>query len=245
MKTSSAEPPFTADHPELYACCYDKSKFSATFAFHDGIKGDLVEIAWSFYVLKTGSGVTLFDTGHTHKPDDLLKELEIDPAKVDRVIITHIHFDHIGNLPNFPNAKIIISRKDRDAYLASKLKPQGGVTYAENIAAILQDETRTHVVDQSETLADGLVFEVVGGHTTGSSVIHINWMNTHYVLTGDECYLCKNAEEKRPVGIAANLKLNAEFLARISDPSIVLLPCHDPLIFTKFPIVKPNIARIF
>jgi glyoxylase-like metal-dependent hydrolase (beta-lactamase superfamily II) len=244
------------DNSKLYACFYGSSPFRESFAFSDGKKDASINIAWSFYVLKTGSNVTLIDTGFSDenlaskwklkdftKPERLLESLSIDPVKVNRVVITHLHFDHLNNLPLFTHAQVVISRQDRDDYLAKK--PSGGMVYNEAVAVVLRDDTRTHVVDKMETLEGGLIFEVIGGHTRGSSVVRFSHAGTRYVLTGDECYLCANAREQRAIGVAFNRQANAAFLASIADLATVILPCHDPIIFTKFPSVKPNVVRIF
>jgi len=241
---------------ELYACRYGRSRFPETSAFRDGRKDENVEFAWGFYVARSGTDVTLIDTGFsdpatarkwyvspTTDPAQLLADLKIDPAKVTRVIITHIHFDHIGNLPLFPQAQVIIGRRDRDNYVSKK--PLGGVIYDQRVADILNDSARTHVIDDRETLPGGFDVEVVGGHTAGSSVVHLYHQGTHFVLAGDECYLRANQKDQRPIGQTVDLKRNIAFLSRIADPAIVTLPCHDPGIFTSYPAVTPDIVRIF
>ncbi|MDR3400950.1 MAG: MBL fold metallo-hydrolase [Chthoniobacter sp.] len=253
-----ADPVVVSTEPtlELYACCYGRSHFPETSAFRDGRKGENVDFAWSFFVARSGAEVTLIDTGFsdpvtvrqwhvspTSDPAQLLADLKIDPAKVSRVIITHIHFDHIGNLPLFPQAQVIIGRRDRDNYVSKK--PLGGVNYDQRVADILNDPARTHVIDERETLPGGFNVEVVGGHTAGSAVVHLLHQGTHYVLAGDECYLRANQKEQRPIGQAVDLQRNAAFLSHIADPAIVTLPSHDPVIFTSYPAVTPNIVRIF
>jgi len=246
----------TDDKLELYACSYGRSRFPETSAFRDGRKGEFVEIAWGFYVARSGAEVTLIDTGFndpatakkwwvkmTAEPAQLLADLKIDPAKVSRVIITHLHFDHVGNLPLFPKAQVVISRRDRDDYVNKK--PLGGMIYDPRVAEILSDPARTHVIGGREMLSGGFEVEMVGGHTAGSSVVHLFHQGTHYVLAGDECYLCANQKEQRPIGQTADLKRNIAFLSRIADPAVIVLPCHDPEIFTKYPAVTPNIVRVF
>jgi glyoxylase-like metal-dependent hydrolase (beta-lactamase superfamily II) len=246
----------TAAPIELFACCYGCSRFPENFAFQDGRKDANVDFAWSFYVARSGTEVTLIDTGFsgpatakqwhvnmTREPSLLLADLKINPAQVTRILITHIHFDHVSNLPLFPNAQVFISRRDRDDYVNKK--PLGGVTYDPLVAAILSDPARTHVIDERETLPGGFEVEVVGGHTAGSSVVHLHHEGIHHVLAGDECYLCANLTEQRPIGHTVDLPRNLALLHRLTDPAIVILPCHDPGIFTRFPAVGPGIARIF
>lgn len=246
----------SADKMELYACCFGRSPFAESYAFSDGRKDARIEIAWSFYVARVGTQVTLIDTGFSdaalagrfkfafdHKPAELLAELHIDPATVSRVIITHLHFDHLNGLPLFPNAQVFMSRRDRDDYLAKKVT--GGVVFDQRVADILADPKRTHLIDGKEMIGDGFEMEVVGGHTAGSAVVHVHHNGIHYVMTGDECYLTANQKEQRTIGVTASRQQNAEFLARIADPAIVVLPCHDPAIFTRYKPLAPGIVRIF
>jgi glyoxylase-like metal-dependent hydrolase (beta-lactamase superfamily II) len=39
------------------------------------------------------------------------------PQDVRHVILTHMHFDHCGGLPDFPDAKIHVNRKEQEAFL--------------------------------------------------------------------------------------------------------------------------------
>ena len=246
---------------EGYACRCGVSRFSERFAFADGQTTSFCDIAWSFFVLRSGREITLIDTGFSdpaltkqwglskiRSPLDLLAELGIAPSAVTRVILTHLHFDHVDDLVLFPCAKVIVSSREREDYLQQKKLP--AVVYKAAVAAILSDEGRTHAVLEREQIdpKGTLEFEVVGGHTAGSSVVHLQRLGVHYVFTGDECYLFANQKEQRPIGVTWNPKQNAAFIARIADPAIVALPSHEPEIYSRYPSLQPEnaaIVRIF
>jgi len=82
------------------------------------------------YVLLRGHGhVALVDVGYSHKdhakhlaekynienwrsPRTVLAECGVTPEEVDTVFITHAHFDHFGNVEDFPNATFYIQRAE-------------------------------------------------------------------------------------------------------------------------------------
>lgn len=62
------------------------------------------------YVIRMGQHNILIDTSSKENQEELLhelKKLKIEPRDVHYVLLTHNHFDHIGNLELFSNAKII------------------------------------------------------------------------------------------------------------------------------------------
>ena len=87
------------------------------------------------YVLIKGQGqVILVDTGYDHKEygkyladlygvsnwhpaSEVLAECGVTPADVTTVFITHAHFDHMGGLDLFPNAKFYIQKREIDKWV--------------------------------------------------------------------------------------------------------------------------------
>lgn len=77
------------------------------------------------YVLKLDNKNILIDTGSAENQKELLenlKELELIPEEINLVLLTHGHFDHIGNIDLFKNAEIYGSRKDFDSQRIKDLK---------------------------------------------------------------------------------------------------------------------------
>jgi len=73
----------------------------------------------------------IIDTGSRWNRSELLKfleELKLPSGKIDFVILTHNHFDHVGNISIFKNAKIYGSKRDfkkTEIIDAKKLKLKG------------------------------------------------------------------------------------------------------------------------
>jgi glyoxylase-like metal-dependent hydrolase (beta-lactamase superfamily II) len=83
----------------------------------------LKDNAWKFsgrsnvYLLKVEKNI-LIDTGDERDREKLAKSLSevIAPDRVDIVIFTHLHYDHIGNFSMFPNAKFYASEEEIDSF---------------------------------------------------------------------------------------------------------------------------------
>lgn len=96
-------------------------------------------------LLETNQGLALVDTGlglddYTHPtwftqlfrlvtsmPFDLqeaavhqVRRLGYQPEDVKHIILTHMHFDHCGGLPDFPHAKVHVYKKEYDAFVGHK-----------------------------------------------------------------------------------------------------------------------------
>ncbi len=54
--------------------------------------------------------------------DFQLKQDDIDPSTIGRVVLSHLHPDHIGGIQYFPHAQFIISQGIADTLQSSKLK---------------------------------------------------------------------------------------------------------------------------
>lgn len=105
----------------------DLNAFSDTKAY----TGQSKRLASSCYLIRHGADYLLWDTGlpaaMKGKPLDpkaamdatvtatikeQLAELKVDPASIKYVGVSHYHFDHIGQLGEFPGATLLVGKND-------------------------------------------------------------------------------------------------------------------------------------
>src|SRR5690606_36585983 len=82
------------------------------------------EMDYSFWLVRGQGHTILFDTGFDAEvgrrrgrttlvdPVAALAGLGVEPDGIDQVVVTHAHYDHIGNLHRFPDAEVVIARRE-------------------------------------------------------------------------------------------------------------------------------------
>lgn len=130
-------------------------------------------------MMDAGSGVGQWQANATHLPANM-KAAGIDYTKIDTVMISHFHPDHVWGLmekgtndPVFTNAELIVNAKEynwwtepgRVAKLAEGRKPAG-----KRIAAVFPKWKNWHLVDDGTEVAPGVKIISAPGHTPGHSV---------------------------------------------------------------------------
>lgn len=152
------------------------------------------------YLIDTGSEVILIDTGlpagtPEERPDeksplytgkDICSYMEAfaglgyKPEQVTKILLTHKHADHSGELKSFPNAKIYVSREEVSA---EELK---GI---ENIIPVEFTDGAYCNFPESQKIADGIYLIKAKGHTNGNSLIIAEDEGLFYMFEGDITYV--------------------------------------------------------
>ena len=104
---------------------------------------------------------------------DALAEAGYKPEQVTKVLITHKHADHTGELRNFPNAEIYASAEEAKA---DELKPYPNVVPVEFIDGPYAN------FEKSQKIADGVYYIEAKGHTTGNSIVIAEDGGLYYML---------------------------------------------------------------
>ncbi|MBQ9360679.1 MAG: MBL fold metallo-hydrolase [Lachnospiraceae bacterium] len=152
------------------------------------------------YLIDTGDEVILVDTGFPagtpeEKPDEksmgftgkdictymeAFAALGYKPEQVTRILLTHRHADHSGELKSFPNAKIYVNK---DELSADELK---GIN---NIVPVEFTDGAYYNFPESQKICDNIYFIKAKGHTNGNSIVIVELEGLFYMLHGDISYV--------------------------------------------------------
>ena len=122
--------------------------------------------------------------------DEQVAAQGVDPASVDIVACTHLHWDHSGGLcklvdggytPTFPNAKYVLQRGEWE--IAIKPSNLHKASYAPESLTPLADQVR--LVDGAAEIAPGVRFDFTAGHTENHAVIWFEDSGESGVFFGD------------------------------------------------------------
>jgi len=121
-----------------------------------------------------------------------LMALNVDPTKVDYVINSHLHFDHVGGNADLPNAKLIVQRREWEAAANPELIKLNGYNRADfDLGHKLQ------LIDgEHDVFGDGSVTLLpTYGHTAGHQALRVRNDTGEFVMTADSCYMRKVLEQ--------------------------------------------------
>ncbi len=152
------------------------------------------------YLIDTGNEVILVDTGFpAGTPEEVPNEnsagytgkdicsymeafaaLGYKPEHVTKILLTHRHADHSGELKSFPNAKIYVSQEEMGA---AELQ---GLT---NLMPVTFTDGPYYNFPEAQKIQDGIYLVKAKGHTNGNSIIIVENEGLFYMLHGDITYV--------------------------------------------------------
>ena len=194
------------------------------------------------YVIDTGDEIILVDTGMPAEMEipvtadsvitfgdkinnyvDALKTAGYEPAQVSKILVTHKHPDHTGELRAFPNAKIFISRIEAD-----DMKLTG-----DNVVRTDFTDGAYKNFDACQKIADGVYYIFAPGHTKGNSIVIVDAGDVFYMIHGDVTYTDEALLENKLSVVFEDLPAARDTLnkvrAFIRENKTVYLSTHTPL----------------
>ncbi|HLH43343.1 MAG TPA: N-acyl homoserine lactonase family protein [Bryobacteraceae bacterium] len=224
-------------------------------------------IDYFVWAVRSGERTFVIDTGFDQAmgrkrgrnflrcPGEGLNKLGIDPASVQDVIVTHLHYDHCGNHGLFPAAKYHVQDREM-AFSTGRYMTHAQMRFPfeeEDIVAMVRKLFQGRLVfhDGDEEIAPGLSLHYVGGHSMGLQMVRARTRRGWMVLASDAAHFYANIERGIPYPIVFNAGDVLEGYRRayqLADSPKHVIPGHDPLVLEKYPAprdeLKGWIARL-
>lgn len=208
-----------------------------------------------FWILRAGGRTTLVDCGfHPEVGRRRGRDVLVDPIEaldvlgigtVDRIVVSHAHYDHIGNLSRLPcEPEIVMTRRELDFWLGpyAQRRQFSHSIEPDEVAELARARAdgRITTFDGGHSPAPGLELVEVGGHTPGQLVaVAAVEGGREAVLATDALHFYDELESDRPFFVVADLAaMYAGFdtLAELSaPPHRTLVAGHDADVPHRFP----------
>lgn len=240
---------------EVYAVRYGTrdARRHEHFVFRDAHDGPM-PMDYYVWAIKGGDRTFVVDTGYNREdgegrgrqflrcPTEGLRVLGIEANEVADVIITHLHYDHAGNLDKFPAARFHVQDAEityatgrsmthavlRNAYTVDQVTDMVRMVYGDRVV----------FHRGNEEIACGIGVHHIGGHTRGLQAVRVNTRRGLVVLASDASHYYANMDDANPFPIVDNVTDMLEGhqrLHRLADSADHIVPGHDPEVMRRYP----------
>jgi glyoxylase-like metal-dependent hydrolase (beta-lactamase superfamily II) len=214
-----------------------------------------------FWILRSDDETILVDTGfHPEagarrgrttliEPAEAMAQLGIGAESVSRVLLTHLHYDHTGNLDVLPDAELLVPAIELDFWL-SPMGQRGqfaGLVEAAELERVraAEAEGRVRRLIGGEEIAPDVHAVHLGGHSPGQMALAIFGERAPVILASDAAHFYDELDHERPFAVIADLAEMYEgydTLRELAGAEGHIVPGHDPAVMQRYPRTEGDFA---
>lgn len=197
-----------------------------------------------FWVLRRGDEAIVVDTGYSAAggssrgreilvdPLDALRRLGVEPTSGVPVVVTHAHYDHIGNLSAFTASDVHIAQSEMDFWTSDiatrPLFSHFGDPLEIDELRRIEAEGRLRQFTGTARIADGVELIEVGGHTPGQAMVVVETSEGRVLIASDAAHFVEELERDMLFVSMADVPQSYRVLDRIRQTDAVhVLTGHD------------------
>jgi glyoxylase-like metal-dependent hydrolase (beta-lactamase superfamily II) len=184
-------------------------------------------------------------------PVATMAQLGVAPEAVSDVILTHLHYDHVGNFHKFPTARFHLQEREMGFATGRYMRYErfGRSFEVEDVVGMvrLNFKGRVELHAGDVALAPGLSLHFTGGHTAGLQIVRVHTRRGWIVLASDAAHFYENIQTNRPFTTAFHLgdMIDAyRTVERLADSPDHIIPGHDPLVMRQYPAPTPAMEGV-
>ena len=216
---------------ELYAIRYATRNARRTDHFIGGDPHDApMPMDYFVWVAVSPERAFVIDTGFTEEvakrrgrtflrdPIETLKLVGVDGDAVQDVILTHLHYDHVGNFHRFPKAQFHLQEPEMH-YATGRYMRYPRLAHSFEVEDVvgmvrLNFARRVMFYNAPAELAPGITLHPVGGHSVGLQFVRVHTKRGWVVVASDVTHFYENMDTGRPFTTAFNIGADARGLRR-------------------------------
>ena len=249
---------------EVYAIKYAHHQRRAGENFIGGDPHDgPMPLDYFVWLVRDGERALVVDTGfstataarrqrnHLRCPTEGLRMLGVDAATVRDVVITHLHYDHVGNFDLFPAATFHLQDEELRYATGRHMCHEvfSGAFDVEDVVGMVRNVYRGRVRfhDGDAALFPGISLHHIGGHTMGLQVVRVATRRGWVLLASDASHFYANMEQVRPFPIVysvADMVAGYARMRTLADSPDHVIPGHDPQVMERYPAPRKDLQGI-
>ena len=249
---------------EIYAVRYARRDAKRPTHFIGGDPHDEnMPMDYFVWVVRNKERLIVVDTGFTKEMADKRKReylrtpaeglalMGIDAAEVKDVVLTHLHYDHVGTFHEFPNATFHM-QDDEMSYVTGRHMRHYQFNHSYEIEDVigmvkLVYKDRVEFYDGSGDLAPGVSLHRIGGHTHGLQCVRVMTQRGWVVLASDASHYYEHMESKRCFPTTFHVGEMVEGYGKLRSLAASkehIIPGHDPLVMQRYPAPSKELDGI-